>query len=438
MKLSKTLLWRAALCILAAISLLLVLSVWQSGARETQEAFLSGRRLVINRETGMIQGKIIAAMPEGDRVEAKSENAPPAEEKPLDSFNFLAAKEMQSSSLKEDQDKNKPELLDSFHAVAEPPSPAPAAAETPKPTELTAQEKNRQEKEDEVKIAEAIRSAPILSGAPTITPSANALPDVNSKLTEQSENGVLPVIGADGTKPWKYYAKPANYKKGTPVIAIIVTGLGQNKIVTENAVNLPEMISLSFTPYSRDTAGWGKASRLTGHETLIDLPLEPSNYPVTDPGPKGLLISKGPQENEKRLEWIMSRYPTGIGFVTSQNEHFSGDVEGFKLLLQSIANRGLLIIMGAEPHKSETKTLVESSTTPLVVADMLIDEELSASAMQMRFTSLEVLAKKRGYAVGILQPYPISIEQLRSWAETLKDKGIILVPVSTIAKLRFS
>lgn len=437
MKLSKALFWRAALALLTCISLVLMIMIWQTGEPETQDAFFSGRRLIVHRETGIIQGKPFARKTD-EEVAPVSEKAPeaqpveeaksPPESKPEEPQETAVepAKPVEIAT-----EEEKP--LDSFNFLT-----PPAATEPAPVPDISAQEKLRQEKEDEAKVAEAIKSVPILSSAPTLSPSANALPDINKALTESSEQGTLPMIGPDGTKPWKYYSKPSDYKKGTPAIAIIVTGLGQNRIVAENAVRLPENISLSFSPYARDTTGWGKAARMMGHEMLIDLPMEPSNYPVTDPGPHGLLIEKGPQENEKRLEWVMSRYPTAIGFITPQNERFSSDVEGFKILLQSIANRGLLIALGAEPHKTETKALVEASSTPLAIVDMLIDEELSANGIQTRLTALEALAKKRGYAVGIVQPYPISIEQLRQWSETLKDRGIVLVPVSAIAKLRFS
>lgn len=450
MKPSQALIWRIALVMSAVAVMAFASMIWLSGDAETKEAFFSGRRLVIDRDTLMVQGKVFASeAAEAPKPEEKIPE-PSSEEKPEPTANDgpteVKTQEKKTQELKPEESAPKEKPADSFLDEKSPKESQQESKEEEKPAEvktIQTEEKivgptAKEIEEDNAKVAKAITALPLLSSAPNLTPSTNALPDINKALSEKSDDGWLPIIGADGTKPWKFYAKPTNLKKGTTMIAVLVTGLGQNKIVTENAIQLPEAISLSFNPYARDTQGWGRASRVTGHETLIDLPLEPGNYPAVDPGPYGLLVEKGPQENERRLEWVLSRFGSYVGLVIPLNERFSGNAEAFKILLQSVANRGLIMVMAREPHKSETKTLVESSATVMVVADMLIDEELSPSAIQTRLTALEQLAKKRGYAVGVVQPFPLSIEQLKAWSETLKEKGIVLVPISAVAKLRFS
>lgn len=274
------------------------------------------------------------------------------------------------------------------------------------------------------------------SASDTLSP--DALPGPNPALSEKSADGMLPVIGTDGTKPWRYYAKPFDRKGDQPMIAIVVTGLGENKAVLEAALKLPGAVSLSFLPYAHDLDSFITAARASGHETMLDLPLEPGNYPSADPGPYALMTSRPAEENEHRLRWLMSRTQPFTGFVTPQNEVFSSNTGMFKGLLQALGSRGLLLVMGHEPAKSEVKESIESGNTAAVIADTLIDEELSPNAIQTRLTLLEEMAKKRGYAVGIAQDYPVTIEQLRLWADKLAGQGFALVPVSAIAHLRFS
>lgn len=378
------LLWRSglALCLVACIGL--VLSVWLSGGSETEDAVESGRRLVIALDTGEVKGKVI-------NLDGTSPSpVPPAEKAP------------------EPPAEKPPE------PAAAPPVPgAPsetAPAETPPPV-----------LPPEVKL-------------PPATPTA----EPNPALMEQTEAGMLPVIGKDGTKPWRYYSKPYERKRNQPMVAIIVTGLGEGRAVTQQALTLPEYVAFSFSPYARDIPSWSTAVRATGHELLIDLPLEPTNYPATDPGPYGLLLDKGSAEAEKRLQWVMARYPAYIGMMTPQNESFTANDEAFKLLLQSMANRGLLMVVGGEPHKKETRDIIDGSHTAILVADVLIDEELSPLAIQTRFGQLVDRAKNQGYAIGVLRAYPLSISELQAWMAALEEKGVMLVPVSAIAKLRFS
>lgn len=405
---SRTFLLKATLVVLCGVAAHFMVALWVLGDGETKDAFDSGRRLLIAIDTGEVSGKLVGG---------EEKAAEPA---------ILA-----------DPAKPEDQPADTGEIKIDPNAPQENSAETP-PSEIpTSGDESGQTITVTTVIAEP-PPAPDLSKLPPVTPSANPLPDMLSDISETTSMGMLPVIGKNGTMPWRYYAKPFERKGNQPIIAIVVTGLGHNKTVTDAALKLPENVTLSFSPYAKDVGSWSKAAHVTGHETLFDLPLEPSNYPATDPGPYGLLIGKGADENERRLQWVMSRASSYVGLLTPQNELYSGNIELFKVLLQSVANRGLLMVMGKEPPKTETKTVIETSNTAIVIADALIDEELSAITIQARFAILEQIAKKQGYAIGVAQAFPITLEQLHQWSATLAEKGIMLAPVSAVAKLRFS
>ncbi len=387
-------LWWGSLGLLSAVSLLALVMFFVSARSETDDAFAEGRRLIVSLDTGEVKGKRISL---DKPVVAPVETPKPAE--------------------------------------AAPP-PAETAPETPAETPAApAEEQPVSEVPSAPEAADEAVAKQEDAPPPSTTPTAAA----NSALTEEVNGLRLPAIGKDGTKPWRYYAKTYERTRNQPMVAIIVTGLGIGKEVTQSALYLPENISLSFSPYTRDIATWAPAIRATGHELLLDLPLQPTNYPATDPGPNGLFLEKGPSDAEKQLQWAFSRFPAFIGALTPINESFTANDEAIKTLLQTFANRGLLLVMGKEPFRKETRDIVDATTgTAVLVAHVLIDEEPSADTIQQRLTQLEEQAKKNGYAVGIAQPYPITIQQLKEWSAKLEEKGVVLVPVSAIAKLRFS
>lgn len=377
-------LWWGSLGVLASVCVLALIGVWVSGRGETDDAFGSGRRLLIALDTGEMTGKNLT-------LDKPIPAPPPAPETPP----------LQTSP-----------------------------AETP-PSEPSAPPPENGEASPAESAAPALPPDAVL---PPATPTA----EPNTALMEEGTSGKLPVIGKDGDKPWRYYSKPFERTRNQPMVAIVVSGLGTGRTVTQDALQLPENFSISFSPYARDIAGWAPAIRATGHELLVDLPLQPTNYPASDPGPQGLLLEKGPEVAEHRLQWAMSRFPAFIGMLTPQNESFTANDEGMKALLQSFANRGLLLVMGKEPYRKETRDIIDATHTATLIADLLIDEELSPVVIQQRLTQLEEQAKRNGYAIGVAQAYPLTLEQLRAWAATLEEKGVVLVPISAIAKLRFS
>jgi polysaccharide deacetylase 2 family uncharacterized protein YibQ len=384
-KWSRVVYWRIALGGLVLFCLILAAIVFISGPRQTYHAFQDGRRLMIRLDNGDIQGKM--ASTDSPTSTPVAENSPAKEAAP--SFLNNAA--------------NLP--------------PAPPV-------------------EEELKLPAPL-AKPDTGSPATVTPST-PLAAINNALAEKTPNGSIPAIGKDGTKPWQYYAKSYTRKGSLPMIAVVITDLGQSKSISESADKLPENFSLSFSPYAKDVGDLVKNARMSGHEVLLDLPLQPSNYPASDPGPYGLLVGKPAEENAARLQWLMERAQGYAGFVTPQNEIFSSDPEYFKTLLKSLSDRGLTLIVGHEPPKKETKQLLETQRVATVTADTLIDEELSPTAIQARLVSLEQIAKARGYAVGAATAFPLTIQQLKDWSAKMQEHGFVLVPVTFIVHLRFS
>ena len=115
------------------------------------------------------------------------------------------------------------------------------------------------------------------------TPTAPAAPLPG--LWEDGPGGPLPMISADGRRPDEAYAR-AHAPRTGPVVALIVGGLGMSERLTLEAIEtLPPEVTLSFAPYANDLQGWIDRARAAGHEVLIELPMEPFDYPNNDPGP---------------------------------------------------------------------------------------------------------------------------------------------------------
>ncbi len=60
---------------------------------------------------------------------------------------------------------------------------------------------------------------------------------------------------------------------------------------------------------------------------LLQIPLEPDNYPTEDPGPHTLLTTLPPEENMKRLQWLMSRYTGYVGVTNHMGAKFEATTD---------------------------------------------------------------------------------------------------------------
>jgi uncharacterized protein len=179
---------------------------------------------------------------------------------------------------------------------------------------------------------------------PALPRNADALAAISPdpSLLEDGPFGPLPRIGPDGRRPLFAYARPFDFEDARPKVAVLVVGLGLQAELFEAALALPGAIGLQLSPHAPDLAALVGRARDAGHEVLLGLPMEPADYPASDPGPHTLLADSSRADNLKRLDWVLSRAP-GYVAVAGGGAGFAGS-EHVAAVLDVLARRGLALI----------------------------------------------------------------------------------------------
>jgi polysaccharide deacetylase 2 family uncharacterized protein YibQ len=73
---------------------------------------------------------------------------------------------------------------------------------------------------------------------------------------------------------------------------------------------------------------------------------------------------------------------------------------------------------------------------PRASADAVIDDQLSASAIDRQLLGLEAAALQKGASLGAGFAYPVTVEAVARWAAALPGRGYQLAPASAVAKTR--
>jgi len=253
-----------------------------------------------------------------------------------------------------------------------------------------------------------------------------------SDLIEPGPYGLLPKTADDGWRPFDAYARPAQ-GFGTVRIAIVVGGIGINAAGSEMAIaRLPGEVSLALAPYGADLSGWAARGREAGHELLLQLPLEPIDFPNSDPGPHTLLADGSPAENIDRLHWLLAQFTTYAGVITYAGGRFLSDREAMAPMLDELAARGLMLVDDGSVRQSSSGDAA-AGVLPFAHADMVLDFDVSAEAVAAKLAELEAMARLRGFAIASASAFPVTIQQIALWAETAVRDGIELVPVTSLA-----
>ena len=256
---------------------------------------------------------------------------------------------------------------------------------------------------------------------------------IDQRLLEKSRYGMIP-IAADGLKPFTVYAAEADRARAAkmPAVAIVISGLGVGAAKTTDAImKLPAAVTLAFTPYGSDPAKLAERARLQRHEILLQIPMEPFDYPDNDPGPQTLLTTLAPEQNLDRLYWHFSRFQGYAGIANFMGARFVVADAVMQPVIAEAARRGLGYLDDGSSPRSVASALAAGQAMPFAKADLNIDAVPTAGEIDRALARLESVAKERGVAVGIASALPISIERIGVWIKALESHGIMLVPLTT-------
>ena len=246
-------------------------------------------------------------------------------------------------------------------------------------------------------------------------------------LVQQSASGPLPMVAPNGLAPASAYARP--YKgDGRPMVALVVGGLGLNPAATKEAIDsLPPQVTLSFVPYAQGLQNWIDMARAAGHEVMIEVPMQPVNYPDNDPGPQTLLANARNDDLMARLTWVMSRASGYFALSNYQGGAFFKDRAGTATFLSTLKSRGVAFVDDGQARGI-------SGGYGRATADRIIDSQINAQAINGQLTGLESQAKARGVALGTGFAYPVTLAVAIKWTQSLDSKGIQLVPASAMTR----
>jgi polysaccharide deacetylase 2 family uncharacterized protein YibQ len=259
---------------------------------------------------------------------------------------------------------------------------------------------------------------------------------IDQRLVDTSRHGAIPKIAADGARPSEIYARPVKPRAGNadaPRIAIVIEGLGIGANGTAEALaKLPAPVTFAFAPYGTDLERWVARARGEGHEVLLQIGMEPFDYPDNDPGPQTLLASLPPEQNIDRLHWFLSRFQGYVGVTSLMGARFTATDQALAPILREIGKRGLIYFDGST-SRSVAGQVAGAQSGAFAKADAALDAVPAAAEIDNALARLEATARSRGFAIGAASALPVTIDRLSQWIKTADARGITLVPISAVA-----
>jgi uncharacterized protein len=253
-------------------------------------------------------------------------------------------------------------------------------------------------------------------------------------LVEKTDDGQLPKRAQDGRRPFDVYARPWSGTRGARV-AIVIGGMGVSQTSTQTAIDkLPPEITLGFAPQGNSLSRWAQAARKKGHEILLQLPMEPFDYPRVDPGRGTLIVDAAADANLKVLHESMGRLTNYAGVMNYLGARFTSEPAALEPVLKEIGARGLYFLDDGTSARSQTDALSGANRAPFAAGDIVIDQTQDKAAILKSLDQLEATARAKGSAIGIGTGFDVTVDAVTEWAKQAQKRGIEIVGVASLAR----
>lgn len=273
-----------------------------------------------------------------------------------------------------------------------------------------------------------------------VAPRRALAPAPIAAVAEDGPYGTLPRIGSGNKRPSEVYARRTPdgiIHSDTPKIAIVLGGMGLNEKLTRKAIEeLPGDVTFAFAPYGENLQPLVNKARAGGHEILLQLPMEPFGYPAVNPGPKTLLASADKNANLDALSWHMGRFAGYAGIMNYMGARFLSEPAAARPVLSEMKQRGLLYLDDNVAGHSKAADIGKTVGLRVRQTNTVIDADADADSIAAALAQLEDEARRNGFAVGSGAGLGVTIDAVAQWAETLNERGFVLVPVSAVYRGR--
>ncbi|KQT66003.1 MULTISPECIES: divergent polysaccharide deacetylase family protein [unclassified Aureimonas] len=252
-------------------------------------------------------------------------------------------------------------------------------------------------------------------------------------LIEVSDDGPLPIRAADGRRPFDVYSMAPASEAGAR-IAIVVGGLGISQTGTQAAIEaLPSGVTLGFAPMGNSLDRWMKEARRSGHELLLQVPMEPFGYPATSPGDDTVTTAEISAGYFGALSRSLGRLTNYVGVANFMGARLTADPAAMTAFMSELSRRGLMFLDDGSSVRSVSDNAARSAGTVHARADVLLDGEQDAGSITAKLDTLERAARANGTAIGTASAFDVSVATISTWVKAAEQRGITVVPISALA-----
>ncbi len=279
---------------------------------------------------------------------------------------------------------------------------------------------------------------PLVDMLPTEVPPAPVATNPDQPAAKPQPLVPLPVTPMPEDPVWRRNAVSVPVAPGAPVLAIILDDMGGQMEASTRAVgSMPAGVTMSFFPWSKRGVELAHKAKADGHEIMIHMPMEakPHAGVILDPGPDALKVGMSSEEIVERLRRnVLSLSDVAVGVNNHMGSRFTEWEPGMRAVLTVLQDEGMLFVDSKTAAPTAVKAASSGLDLPVLSRDVFLDHVPTPEAVKAELNKAVLLARKRGSAIAIGHPLPVTLDVLAAELPQIVSSGVVLVPVSMLIK----
>ncbi|MGL5784615.1 MAG: divergent polysaccharide deacetylase family protein [Alphaproteobacteria bacterium] len=233
-------------------------------------------------------------------------------------------------------------------------------------------------------------------------------------------------------RPIDIHGQPYTVTPQTSLISFVLLDLGTQPELSKQALEqLPAEITFAISPFIQDPAGWAKKAKELRHEILVNIPMEPDNYPANDPGPQTLLNNLPAEKNLERLAIGIENVGMSVGVTHASGSSFTTYEASMEPVLKALRQRGMLFLDTLMSPYSVASKLARKGGTSFLVANHFLGGNPGSIGQELK--KIQMIAQYKGTVVAVAPLSPLALKEIIAWIKNL-PKGFALAPLTAVMK----
>lgn len=215
-------------------------------------------------------------------------------------------------------------------------------------------------------------------------------------------------------------------------LSIIIDDIGNDLVPVRELLKIDADITFSILPLCSRSRESAEMIHKAHRETLLHLPMEPNSYPRENPGNGSLFTDMNNEELASLLEKDLASVPYVSGVNNHMGSKFMADEEKLVIIFNILKKKKLFFIDSRTTANTKAPAASKKTNIQFASRKVFLDNDRDYNEI---YNKLLAAAQNSSYVSPLIiigHPYPETIRAIKDASRVLREKGILIVPVSKL------